>query len=357
MKLQNNLSTQRKANGVLFKSILLLFALTILMALCTCAHNHHCITRNADRTFVQLWRKDAQRTPEQWDQWFKGINRLGFSEIIVQWSAYGSISYHKDERAGQEESPCLADLIDAAKRHGTLIWIGLDYDPDFWKAIDGPVSAVPNYLHGRVRQISQRLPLLLHTIEKNDPQGKIVKGWYISDEIDDQNWRDPWRQKALWAYLESLRSRLRQARPAWPVLISGFSNGGWVPEKWTAFWNATLKQTGIDGFLFQDGIGAGKLTFDQLEIYLRSMHTGLNSTSDHFGVIVELFQFKQNASDAPASLQAADMNRIAQQLELARKYSESPITVFAAPDYLNLSGDKPCHALYTAWKKDSATCQ
>lgn len=357
MKIKIGLSKQRRDIRVLSDFVLLSVVIMIVIMFCACAHTRQCMTRNADRTFVQLWRKDAQRTPGQWDKWFMEMNRLGFYEIIVQWSAYGNVSFHKDERAGQEGSPCLAAFIKAAKRHATRIWIGLDYDPDFWRAIDGPAPTVQSYLHRRVNQISQRLPLLHHTIEKNDPQGNSVKGWYISDEIDDLNWRDPLRQKALWAYLESLRSRLRQEKPAWPVLISGFSNGAWVPEKWTAFWNETLKQTGIDGFLFQDGIGAGKLTFDQLEIYLQSMHQGLDDAPDHFGVIVELFQFKHTVSSTQAVLQAADMSRVARQLELARRYSQSPITVFAAPDYLNLNGDVHCRGLYAAWKKDNATCQ
>ena len=348
---------EKEAESILPKSILLMLINFIVMIFCACAHNNHCMTQDANRTFVQIWRQDAKRTPEQWDQWFQEIHRLGFSEIIVQWSAYGRVSFHRDQRTDQESSPSLDAFIQAAQRHKKRVWLGLDYDPDFWQAISGSPDTVQKYLHHRLQQISQRLPLLLQSVEKNDPQGQIVKGWYISDEIDDLNWQAPSRQKVLWAYLANLRKKLWQARTAWPTLISGFSNGVWPPEQLATFWNETLKRTKIDGFLFQDGIGADKMTFKRLETYLRFFQANINDADRHFGVIVEIFQVKNNNSNASTNLQAADMTRVSQQLALARQYSTQPITIFAAPDYLKLDGDANCRELYKVWRNDSAMCQ
>jgi hypothetical protein len=339
-----------------FSSVYLLSVLFFLLVLTACTHPRACITENASRTFVQLWRDDAKRSFSGWDQWFTNMDRLGFNEIIVQWSSYDDISFHHDARPGHENSPSLEAFIETASNHRKPIWMGLDYDPHFWQAIDVNPAGVKQYLSARMNKINQRLPILLRTIEAIDTRGDIIKGWYISDEIDDSNWKDPTRQKLLFSYLKDLRQALRKAKKDWPVLISGFANGACPAEQWTAFWNDALSYSGIEGFLFQDGIGAGKLTFDQLETHLLVLNTKLAGADHRFGVIVELFQFTPKKSINATGLQAAPFSRISRQLFLARKYSTLPITVFSAPDYLKPDGDEHCRKLYLDWQNDKRSC-
>lgn len=339
----------------LLKWIGFLPALFLLPALATGAHAA-CMTQGASRTFVQLWRQDALRTEAKWEDWFKNLDSLGFTEIIAQWSSYGPVSFYNDPAMNRECSPSLEALIQAAGRHRKKIWLGLHYDPSFWQAI-GKEPADPDvYLKDRLQDFMLRLPFLLRAIEKADPKGEIVCGWYISDEIDDQNWQNPARCQALLGYLESLRQHLRKAKAKWPVLISGFSNGTLTPVQWTAFWNKLLAQTRIDGLLFQDGIGAGKLTVQQLEAYLKSFASSLTHADRTFGVIVELFQINA-PQDSAAGLQAADMARVNRQLSLARTYSRLPVTVFSAPDYLVADRDDYRRKLQSGWQADMAACK
>jgi len=339
-------------------SIYPLFCVLFLMeALIACTPPSACLTADTNRTFVQLWRDDAKRTTTDWDQWFLQIEHLGFDEIIVQWSSYDDISFHVDSRPGYENAPCLEAFTRAALKHQKRIWLGLDYDPGFWEAIDASPGGVKQYLSMRLSKIKQRLPYLLQSLQAIDAQDKIIQGWYISDEIDDVNWRDPLRQQFLFAYLKDLRLVLHKAHKDWPVLISGFSNGACPPDDLTTFWNTALKFTGIDGVLFQDGVGAGKLSLDQLETYLNHFHSHLEDADHRFGVIVELFEFTKNNSKQPHALQSAQFSRVSQQIFLAQQYSTLPITVFSAPDYLKSDGDQQSRKLYRDWEIDRAFCQ
>jgi hypothetical protein len=335
----------------------LLYLLCVMNGLIACTHHPVCLTANTNRTFVQLWRDDAKRSSANWDQWFLQIDHLGFEEIIVQWSSYDDISFHIDPRPGYENAPCLEAFMKTALKHQKRIWLGLDYDPSFWKAIDATPSRVKQYLSTRLSNIRQRLPHLLQSLEAIDTQGEIIQGWYISDEIDDVNWRDPVRQDLLLTYLKDLRSILHKSHQKWPVLISGFSNGVRSPDNLTKFWNTTLNHTGIDGLLFQDGIGAGKLSFEQLETYLNHLHTHLVDADQRFGVIVELFEFKQKNPNDASTLQSAQFSRVSQQIALAQQYSSLPITVFSAPDYLKPNGDQKSRMLHREWKIDRAFCR
>jgi hypothetical protein len=356
----------RKSNGIsgarsfgqdfsLLWRIGFLPALFLLPALATDVHSA-CMTKSASRTFVQLWRQDALRTEAKWEDWFKNLDNLGFTEIIAQWSSYGPVSFYDDPGANRECSPSLKALIQAAGRHRKKIWLGLHYDPSFWQAIGEEPADPQGYLKDRLQDFARRLPFLLRAIKNADPKGEVVCGWYISDEIDDQNWQDPAHCQALLGYLGSLRQHLRKAKAEWPVLVSGFSNGNLTPAQWTAFWNNLLAQTRIDGLLFQDGIGAGKLTLQQLEGYLKSFASSFIHADRTFGVIVELFQINTHKESA-AGLQAADMARVNRQLSLACMYSRLPVTVFSAPDYLVADRDDYRRNLQSGWQADMAACK
>lgn len=330
--------------------------LVLLLFLTTGAWGLQCATQAVSRTFMQLWRSDAQRSPAQWDQWFEHLYALGFTEIIVQWSSYGPVSYYPDNGKDREKSLSLPALIMAARKHHRPLWIGLHYDPNFWSAIGKETAEVAHYLDERLQFTALHLPGLLRTLEKADPRAAVLTGWYISDEIDDLNWREPVRRKALVRYLTALRQMLRQAKPTWPVLISGFSNGNTPPAQWSAFWDQLLQKTQIDGFLFQDGIGAGKLTLQSLEPYLQSFSDRFSRKASAFGVVVELFDMQQPTT-SPTALRSADFKRVAAQLALARRYSTMPVTVFSASDYLVPTAGKPGKQLYLQWRADMAACR
>lgn len=312
-----------------------------------------CATQNAKSTFLQLWRSDAERTGKQWDARLSELRELGFNEIIVQWSTYGNVSFFPDPRAEFETAACLELCIRAAARQGFRIQLGLQYDPDFWQHIDSSKPST-RYLKQRLKIITQSLDPLLAVSQWADPAGTTVKGWYISDEIDDVHWQDPQKQSVLAAYLKALSRQLTQKKDRWPIAISGFSNGALAPDQLALFWKRLLLATGIDTFLFQDGIGAAKLMPADLPGYLSALANTLKGPQTTLGVVVELFEIKMAAPEFQT--QSAAFARIAHQLQLAAKYSQRDITVFSAPDHLIGNSSMQTLELNRQWRADRAAC-
>jgi hypothetical protein len=314
-----------------------------------------CHTRNVLRTFLQPWRADATRSAQEWSALFAHLRRLGFSEVVLQWTSYGSFMLYNDSRPGYTAQPYLDTVVHTARQHQIKLWLGLHYDPDFWSNIERAESLTAAYLNRRLLDISMRLNALVANVERADPAGDTVGGWYLSDEIDDVNWQTPARKDMLLRYLKALRRLLHGKRPAWPAVISGFANGKQPPQQWAAFWQEVLQHSGIDTLLFQDGIGSGKLLLAELAGYLAALGDRLGASHHAFGVIVELFRLPTVGSEQTTT-EAAAFPRIVQQLELARAYSQRPITVFSAPDHLLPERGHQARELNMHWVRDLQAC-
>jgi len=114
------------------------------------------------------------------------------------------------------------------------------------------------------------------------------KGWYISEEIDDINWRSFESQQVLFHYLEKLTKHLRVLTPDKQVALSGFSNGALSPDSFQTFWSELLVRANVDTVLFQDGIGVNKLQLDNLHHYLKAMRNAALATGTELQAISKL---------------------------------------------------------------------
>jgi hypothetical protein len=314
-----------------------------------------CQTEGVTRTFLQPWRDDADRSPEEWSAFFAELRHLGFRDVILQWTSYGSLRIYHDTRSGDASRPYLDKVIRAARQQHIKLWVGLHYDPDFWTYIDPQQQRTEAYLNRRLIEFSMRLPALVADIEQVDPTGDTIRGWYISDEIDDSNWQQPERQEILRRYLRSLRRLLGNYRPHWPVLISTFANGQQSPQAFAAFWQTTLNYSGIDTLLFQDGIGVKKLSLSQFDMYFKALQNHLNASRHTLEAIVEIFQLSK-APTKEFQTETADFSRILQQLKVIKTYSQRPITVFSAPDHLMPNRGSRAQTLRRAWLQDRHDC-
>ena len=322
-----------------------------LLAFAGNAAGENCYTRGADRTFLQVWSQDDKRTDSQWMALFVSLRELGFSEVIVQWTSYEDLVIFGDHGEGDS---MLARMIKGAAAANVKLWIGLDYDPRWWDKIarDGNLTRV--YLNDRLEILSDRVGLLVSVIEAADESGTLVVGWYISDEIDDKNWHGRDRTNALSAYLAALQGILNDHRPDWPVLISGFSNGILSPKQWADFWGALLETSGIDGLLFQDGVGAGKLSIEELGLYAPLLAAKLKGAHKSFELIVEIFTEYPDPTGNPLFI-AAPFSRVQKQLAAVHQYTMESVTIFSAPDYLLGEGDT-IKQLRMDWETDRSGC-
>lgn len=313
-----------------------------------------CVTRNANCTFIQLWRSDSGRTDIDWDARLEELRKLGFEQIIVQWSIYGNVSFFDDPRKNFETASSIGALIRSAARKKIRIQLGLQYDPEFWNHIDASKN-VTGYLKKRLKEVTESLDPLLAIVAQSDPSGSVVKGWYISDEIDDVNWQDANRRAALTTYLQTIRLRLAQKKEKWPVSISGFATGALLPNQWALFWKSVLSKTGIDSLLFQDGIGTEKMVLTDLAAYLSVLANTLKDSDAKLGVVVEIFNIDPSAT--AFKTQSAAFGRVAEQLRLADKHTQGVITVFSAPDHL-IGQQSQCKLkLHRNWLEDQRECR
>lgn len=233
--------------------------------------------------------------------------------------------------AGVVKSP-LQWILELAEAADIRVIVGLVHDSDYWRRISQPSVAVAAYLASResriVELVRQVAPLLRNH--------RGFAGWFMNEEIDDINWHDPAAISVLHSYLQRVSDYLRLALPGAPVAISGFSNAHDAPAQLEAFWRELLHAApAIGTVLFQDGIGARKLTLEDLPRYLRALRAATDATGVRLWSVVELFEQTGgpplDAGEFRAS--TAQFTRVAAQLKVESAYA-SALIAFSAPDYL-----------------------
>jgi len=248
----------------------------------------------------------------------------------------------------------LPKIINAAQKHNIRLWLGTHYNNNFWDAVEYPEQKAREWLDHQLTMLKKRLPALISTVRHADPDHQTVIGWYISEEIDDQNWMLAGKEQALTDYLYKTVKLLRSEEPEWPIMISGFSNGYTPPIELAFFWKQILASTGIDTLLFQDGVGADKLSLKQFADYAIQLGTLNDMRSEQVTFVVELFEITKEKG--VVKLHTATPARVFQQLAEANKITRKGITLFSAPDYLLNQQDKNALALLSAWLQEKSVC-
>ena len=125
-----------------------------------------------------------------------------------------------------------------------------------------------------------------------------------------------------------------------------------TPGVFELFWDSLLKATPIDIVLFQDGIGADKLTFAQLPEYLASLQRATQINSRQLQVVVELF--KQVTGNDSLSTQfaaeAAELERVQKQIMIDAAYG-SDLVAFSIPEYMTPLGGPQAEKLFKEYLK------
>jgi len=304
-----------------------------LVAQSTPAVSADCRSAPATVTFLQVWTDHAPWSEKDWSAHFGELAALGFEEVILQWSSHADTTVLGDPSDGSNTVP-LAVLAKSARKAGVRLWLGLTYDPKFWSSLNRGSEVVASYLNRRLAREKIQIGRLASQINEVDPAGDVFSGWYISDEIDDGKWRTSENDGLVTQYLTLLREQLAQARPTWPVMISGFATGRMSPRGWAQSSEDLLGATKIEGFLFQDGVGAGHLTLEQSESYLKALETALAPPGRNFGVVIEIFRKLPSVDSGGFTAESASGDRVEKQLRQASCYGADPVVVFSAPEYL-----------------------
>jgi len=300
------------------------------------------------QTFLQIYETSPGVAVDS-DMLFQKTRSMGFDTVFLQWSSYDDVSFYHDPRPSKKNNARLTSIIQAACKADVKLWLGLHHDSQFWERSAQSKAQVKTYLNQRLVDLKQRLPALELAINAAVPHVRCIEGWYISDEIDDMTWADADYQQLLVNNLNATKQLLKKSRPKWPVAISGFTNRVKNPLEYGQFWDNLLTETGIDLLLFQDGVGAGKLTLENEESYIRSLTAMALKKDYNVSVVVELFNMKKQ-KDGTNNFSSASVARVKQQLILAEKAGAKQLAVFAATPYLLQDDMKGKEKLAAFWR-------
>ncbi len=292
-------------------------------------------------TFLQLTFQQGEWETQRWEKLFDSFQQLGLEELVIQWTVYDQTAFFESEEQPSVAKPPLETLLRLADRAGMRVFVGLAHDSSFWQKIKRDPELLEVYLR-RVRLESEGTASLLANLVV---QHQSFQGWYLTHEIDDQNWLEPARRQLLFDHLRATTQTLERLTPGSSVSLSGFSSGFAEPRILGLFWQELTQQSGIDRLFFQDGIGAGKLELDTLPKYLDSLRTSLAQSDCQLQIVVELFE-QISAPDEAFLAKPASLDRIEQQIAISRQFSDLGPLAFSVPDYMSPEAGDVASALF-----------
>lgn len=270
-------------------------------------------------TFLQPWRRHLSWTPAGWRALFEALRALACREVILQWSGYDDIDY----------APLAGALLGLAATYDMKITVGLPYGSSWWSGIDQDQDAALEAVVARARRFAASPPAGQW---RSHP---AFAGWYLPEEIDDRHWMESRARARLEDGLGEIASRFG------PLSVSGFTSRAAPPRALALFWRALARRARLARVCFQDGVGAGKTTLDAWPEYLKALAGALGKRLD---IVVEIFQ----AAPGEGAFRAepAPLERILEQVRLARAATRRAPLCFSLPDYAAPAPLAPAGALY-----------
>lgn len=200
----------------------------------------------------------------QFDKHFLNYKLLGFDHIILQWVEYKDkdtgdrYSYYPSKIQGEIiKKDLLTNLIRYGKMHGIDIYVGLNINDEWWRAIEKTPTLFDVWWRN---EADQSLKLIDDIWEQfgNQKDNDFIAGWYIVFEVDNLNFKTIEKQNILSKQYKRIAHHARE-KTNLPIMISPFFNRALEklsgPKQWEKMWINILSQAPIDILALQDGIG------------------------------------------------------------------------------------------------------
>lgn len=292
-------------------------------------------------TFLQPSRDWADDPVARWRERLSLAERAGLRKLIVQWSASGDVAFFEPAPPRYAESyPLLNRLFEAAEGTGIEIVLGLGNDPRYWEVIQSRADVLDVYFHVR----NTRNMVLQEALLEAFGDRLEWTGYYLSEEIDDVNWREPERETVFRQYLLRSGRILRERDEARSLSISSFFRKRTAPAIYAANLRDLVTETEIDRIWIQDGIGVELLSTPLIEPYYAELRRTFLRGEPRPGVVVELFE-QTSAEGETFAAQTAPARRIERQLRDAAIVG-GEIVVFSLFDYAYPSGEGTADAAF-----------
>ena len=290
--------------------------------------------RPVEGTFIQLSREWADHGEDEWEENLDILQDAGMDTLIIQWTASSSIAYFQPApEAYTETYPVINNLFKAAEDREVTIILGLHCDPKYWEYIDTRNDVRDVYF--RVRN-TQNLRLQESLLESFDANPNWT-GYYLSEEIDDINWREPADEEIFHQFLLRSGRIIHERDPNRTLSISSFFRKRTAPSTYANNLIDLMSATRVDRLWIQDGIGVEPLSGPLIEPYFATLAASRSVDQlPPIGMVVELFEAVSNP-DEQFKAQPALAMRVKNQLKNASRVG-GPITVFSLFDYADPRG-------------------
>ena len=269
-----------------------------ILITCLCLggwNSQFCPENPVDQLFYQPLNVDLQYSESIWIERFRLLKATGIDRLTLQWTAYGETDYRYASTADGE--PFLEVIGHAASLSNIDLQIGLYSDPEWFdKTAESGAENLESYLDTlRQRSISQA-QLLIEEFPDLE-----ISSWYLSEEINDQDWNDEGQRLLLQHHFSQTVTELQTLKPDTAVAVSGYSAGVLSDTELAEFWNELLTESDLM-LWFQDGRGTEALS---LSDRLRNLDT-LNDTlnKDQWGVLAEFFRLESSTSEELSAMPA-----------------------------------------------------
>lgn len=263
-----------------------------------------CPQSPVDQMFYQPLNVDLQYPETIWIERFRLLKSIGIDSLILQWTAYGETDFRHATTVDGE--PFLEVIGHAASLSNMALQVGLYADPEWF---DKTASSEPEELARYLDTIRQRSISQAQLLIEEFPLLEI-SGWYLSEEINDQNWNDESNRQLLQHHFRQTITELQSISPDAEVAVSGYSAGVLSDTELAEFWSELLSDSDLQ-LWFQDGRGTEALS---LSDRLRNLDTLSNTLdTDQWGVIAEFFRQDSNETEV-FSARPAPINSLITQI-------------------------------------------
>jgi len=281
-----------------------------------------------ESTFIQLNRELASLPKEAWQENLELVQAAGINRIIIQWSVEAQTSYFEPvPEYFTETYPAINHIFSVAEDIGMEVVTGLSYDPLYWERVPARSDILDIYLRVRNTINLRTQEALLDVFDGH----QSWTGYYITEEIDDINWRQPGREDLLRQFLLRGGRIIRERDDLRSIFISAFFRKRTAPSTFAEnMWSLTYG-TEINELWVQDGIGVELLSRPLIEPYYVELQQRFYDQSPDVSLVIELFE--QVSSDGePFEAEPALPARVKNQLENASMVCRE-IIVFSLLDY------------------------
>ena len=282
--------------SILIKKIFILFLSLLIFSAC---QNRKEVTY----LFYQPIIKDKI----EWREVFSTMNSFGMKILILQWSRYDIVDFLKQKE-------WLEEILKEAKNQNIQVIIGLYSDNKYFKNIENKGLDLSTYFN-RLYKINLQQAKQVYIVAKAFPN---FLGWYLTEEIDDLNFKSKIREEELKVYLKKLSKEIKKVANR-PIFISAFYGKNSSPKEYATLINRVLPK-GVH-LLLQSGVGAKLVKLEESKNYMKNFKM---SYRGQFIPIVELFTIEKK------DIRVMGINSIKKQIEFFRNdIKSSSIALFS----------------------------